>query len=176
MRSGAIQASRGAGTATRLGVSDDGILRELEEVGYAPDTVVLLDLALPIEVGMADGSVSQTRRELVTAAACGRELLDEAVLDQRRTWLVSATAESLPRGPTGRSCVGVVMRHGSVCSLRQHLSDVSKGPSLGRRHCAAPPPDAARHGSHASTPVEQTLPEIVLCIQRQVEQRDGQRP
>ena len=59
----------------------------------------------------------------------------------------------------------------SYVRYSQDRADVSEGPSLGRRHCAAHAADAARHGSDTSTPVEQTLPEIVLCIQRQAKHR-----
>ncbi len=69
MRCGAIQASRGAGTATRLGVSDDGILGELEEVGYAPDMVVLLETAGEHDSGF--GPTSKVSKESIRKTAPG---------------------------------------------------------------------------------------------------------
>ena len=50
--------------AQAIGLNDDAVV-DLQLAGYKSDTVVLLELAPPIQVAWADGSVSTRERELL---------------------------------------------------------------------------------------------------------------
>jgi hypothetical protein len=54
------------------GLHDDDILRDLQRLRYAPDTVTRLHLAPLIDVAWADGTVSDPERDTIVAAACAR--------------------------------------------------------------------------------------------------------
>jgi hypothetical protein len=58
--------------AQAIGLNDDAVVVDLQLVGYRSYTIVLLELAPPIQVAWADGSVSTRERELLLEIA-GRE-------------------------------------------------------------------------------------------------------
>jgi tellurite resistance protein len=51
--------------AQAIGLNDDAVVVDLQLAGYKSDTIVLLELAPPIQVACADGSVSTRERELL---------------------------------------------------------------------------------------------------------------
>ena len=58
--------------AEAIGLNDDAVVVDLQLVGYRSYTIVLLELAPPIQVAWADGSVSTRERDLLLKIA-GRE-------------------------------------------------------------------------------------------------------
>jgi hypothetical protein len=58
--------------AQAIGLNDDAVVVDLQLAGYRSYTIVLLELAPPIQVAWADGSVSTRERELLLKIA-GRE-------------------------------------------------------------------------------------------------------
>src|SRR5919202_4939039 len=58
--------------AARAGVADQEIVRELESLGYTPETVVLLELVPLLQVAWTEGGVSDGERALIIEAARGR--------------------------------------------------------------------------------------------------------
>lgn len=55
--------------AQAIGVEDDEVILDLRVAGYKADTIVLLELALPVQVAWVDGSVSKRERELLLKVA-----------------------------------------------------------------------------------------------------------
>jgi len=55
--------------AQAIGVDDDEVVLGLQLADYKADTIVLLELAPPIQVAWADGSVSKRERELLLKIA-----------------------------------------------------------------------------------------------------------
>lgn len=55
--------------AQAIGVDDDEVVLDLQIAGYEADTIVLLELAPPLQVAWADGSVSTRERELLLRIA-----------------------------------------------------------------------------------------------------------
>lgn len=55
--------------AQAIGVEDDEVVLDLQMAGYKADTIVLMELALPVQVAWADGSVSKRERELLLKIA-----------------------------------------------------------------------------------------------------------
>jgi hypothetical protein len=55
--------------AERTGVADEEILRDLQALGYTPETVMLLHLVPLVQMAWAEGNVSDGERALITQAA-----------------------------------------------------------------------------------------------------------
>ena len=76
--------------AERTGVADEEILRDLEALGYTPETVMLLHLVPLIQIAWAEGGVSERERELIVEAARARGIDAGSAADrQLAAWLAS---------------------------------------------------------------------------------------
>lgn len=51
--------------ADAIGVDAPDVLIDLQMVGYRADTIVLLELAPPVEIAWADGSISKRERDVI---------------------------------------------------------------------------------------------------------------
>jgi hypothetical protein len=70
------------------GVADEEVLRDLQELGYTPETVMLLHLVPLIQTAWAEGGVSQKERDLIVKAARSRGIDEGTPCDQQLTiWL-----------------------------------------------------------------------------------------
>jgi hypothetical protein len=69
MRERAAREAQRKELAESVGVSDDDVLRGLEELGYTRDTVTLLHLVPLLHVAWIDGSVSQAERDRILEVA-----------------------------------------------------------------------------------------------------------
>jgi len=87
-------ARRRLGQAT--GLQNDGILRDLQTLGYTADIVRLLSLMPLVAVAWADGSVSAPERDAITRAARGNGIEPQSRADAQLTqWLASPPSEAL---------------------------------------------------------------------------------
>jgi hypothetical protein len=78
------------------GVADEEILRDLETLGYTPETVMLLHLVPLLEVAWADGGVSDRERELIVEAARARGIDQGSAADrQLASWLTTRPSSDL---------------------------------------------------------------------------------
>jgi hypothetical protein len=72
----------------RTGVADDEILRDLEALGYTPETVMLLHLVPLLQTAWADGGMSERERALIVEAARARGIEEGSAADrQMAAWL-----------------------------------------------------------------------------------------
>jgi ADP-ribose pyrophosphatase YjhB (NUDIX family) len=79
--------------AERTGLADQEILRDLEALGYTPDTVRLLHLVPLLQVASADGAVSDRERALVIEAARAHGVEHGSAADQQlAAWLAAPPA------------------------------------------------------------------------------------
>ena len=79
--------------AERTGVADQEILRDLEALGYTPDTVMLLHLVPLLQVAWAEGGVSERERALIIEAARARGIEPGSSADQQlAAWLATPPA------------------------------------------------------------------------------------
>jgi hypothetical protein len=70
------------------GVADEEVLRDLQELGYTPETVMLLHLVPLVQTAWAEGGVSQKERDLIVKAARSRGIDPGTPCDQQlTTWL-----------------------------------------------------------------------------------------
>ena len=79
--------------AERAGVADEEILRDLQALGYTPETVMLLHLVPLVQMAWAEGSVSDRERDLIVEAARARGIEAGSPADQQLTgWLTNRPA------------------------------------------------------------------------------------
>jgi hypothetical protein len=82
--------------AERTGVADEEVLRDLEALGYTPETVMLLHLVPLLQMAWAEGSVSDRERDLIIEAARARGIDKDSPADhQLASWLASRPPDEL---------------------------------------------------------------------------------
>ena len=88
MRVRAAAAEQRQRLGEQAGVADEEVLGDLQELGYTPETVMLLHLVPLIETAWAEGGVSDKERELIVKAARSRGIADGSPADQQLAiWL-----------------------------------------------------------------------------------------
>jgi hypothetical protein len=74
--------------AARAGVDDPEVVRELQKLGFTPETVGLLPLVPLVQVAWADGSIAEAEREKIVDLARSRGVVDgSAAYVQLQAWL-----------------------------------------------------------------------------------------
>ena len=82
--------------AERTGVADEELLRDLQALGYTPETVMLLHLVPLLQMAWAEGSVSDRERDLIIEAARARGIDKDSPADHQLTaWLASRPSDEL---------------------------------------------------------------------------------
>jgi hypothetical protein len=72
----------------RTGLHDPKLLRELEELGFSPDTISLLPIVPVLQVAWAEGGVSPAERKLIVGLARARGVAEGSPADrQLEEWL-----------------------------------------------------------------------------------------
>jgi hypothetical protein len=85
--------------ADAAGVHDTDTLRDLQRLGYMPDTVTLLQVVPLLEVAWADGTVSDPEREIIVAAARARGVEPGSRADRQvAEWLANPPPTELLDG------------------------------------------------------------------------------
>jgi tellurite resistance protein len=80
----------------RTGVADADVLRDLQELGYTAETVMLLHLVPLIQTAWAEGSVSDQERGLIVQAARSRGIEAGSPADQQLgRWLTARPSDDL---------------------------------------------------------------------------------
>jgi hypothetical protein len=88
MRKAAAAERRRTEMGAAIGVADAETLRELEELGFTPDTIVLLPLVPVVQVAWAEGGVSTAERDLLVQLARSRGIAEGSAADQQLSqWL-----------------------------------------------------------------------------------------
>ncbi len=94
LRRHAKRVSERADLAEATGVADEEILRELQDLGYAPQTVELFYLVPLLQVAWADAYVTSQERELIVGVARSRNLHEGTPGDiQLQEWLHNRPSE-----------------------------------------------------------------------------------
>jgi hypothetical protein len=82
--------------AENAGVADEEILRDLQALGYTPETVMLLHVVPLLQMAWAEGSVSDRERELILEAARARGIEKDSAADrQLDSWLAIRPPDEL---------------------------------------------------------------------------------
>ena len=78
------------------GLSDPDLLKELEELGFTPETVPLLPFVPLIQVAWAEGGVSQPERRLIIDLARSRGILEGSPADlELASWLSTRPSDAV---------------------------------------------------------------------------------
>lgn len=94
MTRAAEQAAREMGAVT--GLSDPEVVRELVELGFTSETVILLPLVPVLQVAWAEGGVTPAERDLVTQLARARGIVPGSPADtQLAAWLANRPEDAL---------------------------------------------------------------------------------
>jgi hypothetical protein len=87
--------------ARRTGLIDPELLKELDELGFTPDTVILLPLVPVIQVAWAEGGVSDAERRLIVKLARARGVAESTPADAQLTqWLDRRPSDRVFAGAT----------------------------------------------------------------------------
>lgn len=85
----------------QIGTDDPEMLRELQKLGFTPDTVALLPLVPVVEVAWADGDVAAAERDAILDLARKRGIADgSAAYHQLSAWLADRPAPDVFSGAT----------------------------------------------------------------------------
>lgn len=80
----------------KAGVADEEVLRDLQDLGYTPETVMLLHLVPLIQTAWAEGGVSEKERQLIVKAARSRGITEGTPCDQQlNMWLSARPSDEL---------------------------------------------------------------------------------
>jgi len=78
------------------GVANDDVLRDLQDLGYTPETVMLLHLVPLIQIAWAEGGITQKERDLIVKAARSRGITAGSPADQQLDlWLAQRPSGEL---------------------------------------------------------------------------------
>jgi hypothetical protein len=82
--------------AKRTGLGDPELLKELEELGFTPETVILLPLVPIVQVAWAEGGVSPAERDLIVKLARTRGIEEGSAADRKLAeWLDARPGEQV---------------------------------------------------------------------------------
>lgn len=80
----------------KTGLHDPALLRDLEELGFTPDTIALLPLVPIVQVAWAEGGVSDAERRLIIDFARARNIAAGSAADRQLSeWLDRRPAEQV---------------------------------------------------------------------------------
>lgn len=105
------------------GITDQAVLRDLQQLGYTPETVMLLRIVPLIDVAWADGQVSEKERDLVIAAARAGGAEPGSRADRQvGQWLTSPPSNVLSHGTL--HALGAAMERSSPDARRMAVDDL----------------------------------------------------
>lgn len=80
----------------KAGVADEEVLRDLQDLGYTPETVMMLHLVPVIQTAWAEGGISQKERDLIVKAARSRGITEGTPCDQQlNMWLSKRPSDEM---------------------------------------------------------------------------------
>ena len=119
----------------RTGLQDPELVKELEALGFTPDTVDLLPFVPLIQVAWAEGGVSDAERKLVTRLARSRGITEGSAADRQLTdWLenrpsaeVFARAMRLVRALLASPAQQTAMTADDLVKYSENIAEASGG-------------------------------------------------
>lgn len=80
----------------KAGVADEDVLRDLQDLGYTPETVMMLYLVPVIQTAWAEGGISEKERALIVKAARSRGITEGTPCDQQlNMWLSKRPSDEM---------------------------------------------------------------------------------
>ena len=83
----------------KAGLDDPQLLKELEQLGFTPDTVGLLPLVPIVQMAWAEGGVTKAERDSIVRLARSRGIEEGSAADRQLTeWMTNQPAEAVFTG------------------------------------------------------------------------------
>ena len=83
----------------KAGLDDPQLLKELEQLGFTPDTVGLLPLVPIVQMAWAEGGVTKAERDSILRLARSRGIEEGSAADRQLTeWMTNQPAEAVFTG------------------------------------------------------------------------------
>lgn len=80
--------------SSSTGLSDPALVTELQDLGFAPDTITLLPLVPIVQMAWAEGGVSTAERDLIVKLARSRGIEAGSAADKQLTgWMASRPSD-----------------------------------------------------------------------------------
>jgi hypothetical protein len=96
MRRNAAEQEERRRLGEQAGVRDEDVLRDLQDLGYTAETVMLLHLVPLIQTAWAESGVSPKERDLIVKAARSRGVAQGSAADaQLQRWLIEKPSDEL---------------------------------------------------------------------------------
>lgn len=96
-KAAAVEAQRALGATT--GLTDPDLLKELDDLGFTPETIGLLPLVPVLQMAWAEGGVTPRERDLVETLANARGIAPGSPADaQLMDWLANRPSDRLFEG------------------------------------------------------------------------------
>jgi hypothetical protein len=96
MRSATAAEEAKAGLSAKTGLTDPVLVQQLQELGFTPDTVVLLPLVPLVQMAWAEGGVTASERALVLKLARSRGIAEGSAADQQLLgWLETRPSDTV---------------------------------------------------------------------------------
>jgi hypothetical protein len=74
----------------KTGLQDPSLLQELQDLGFTPETVMLLPLVPMLEIAWAEGGITASERHMLVKLARSRGIDEHSAADrQLQTWMTS---------------------------------------------------------------------------------------
>ena len=87
---------KATGLSARTGLTDPAMVQELQELGFTPETVVLLPLVPLVQMAWAEGGVTASERRLVVKLARSRGITEGSAADgQLAGWLDTRPSDAV---------------------------------------------------------------------------------
>src|SRR6185503_9642259 len=81
---------------SKIGLDDPALLQELLDLGFTPETVVLLPLVPILQMAWAEGGITEAERELILRLARSRGVAVGSAADQQLTeWMTIQPPEAV---------------------------------------------------------------------------------
>ena len=89
---GAAQQARDA-ISSKTGLTDPAVLQELHDLGFGPETIVLLPLIPVLEVAWSEGGITPAERQMIVKLARSRGVAEGSAADvQLEQWMAARPA------------------------------------------------------------------------------------
>lgn len=97
----------------KTGLEDPALLKELQELGFTPETVILLPVLPVLEMAWAEGGISHAERSLIVKFARSRGIAENSTADNQLTqWMASRPDGVVFQG--ARRLVAAMLTSGST--------------------------------------------------------------
>jgi DNA-binding phage protein len=120
----AAAAEQGRGELGRkTGLDDPALLKELQDLGFTPETVILLPVLPVLEMAWAEGEITPAERSLIVKFARSRGVDEHSAADGQMTeWMARRPDQAVFRG--ARRLIAAMLSSGSSPGGRLTIDDL----------------------------------------------------